>query len=79
MNKEEKKESMLVFAGNYRQFTDYISGKDDKKYKYVNERTDFLGLREFNILKVGTWYERDKNFELLTEAENLRLRNNLSK
>lgn len=67
----------LVFAGGYNQFMNYVCGRTDKKYIYVQDRSSFLGLREFNILKIGTWYERDKNVELLKEAENLRLRNNL--
>ena len=69
----------LVFAGSYPQFKNYVCGRTDRKYIYVQDRSSFLGLREFNILKIGTWYERDKNLELLEEAENLRLRNNIKK
>lgn len=59
--------SKLVLAGNYREFLYYF--RNDKTAKYITERSQMLGYRDAEFIKVGTWYKQPHDLITAFEQE----------
>jgi hypothetical protein len=46
-----------VIAGNYKEFINYL--KDKQNQVYVADIIRLYGLREFNVVLIGTYYKRE--------------------
>ena len=55
-----KKFSVLVLAGNYHQYRGWLYENKihERDARYICNADDMRGLRDYIIIKLGTWYER---------------------
>jgi hypothetical protein len=66
----------LVLAGNYAQFKYYFPNKDPN-IRYIGGMESLIGYHGAQIIRVGTWWERDKG--LIMECDVMENRFNAEK
>jgi hypothetical protein len=62
---------IYVLAGNHNQFKEYVreQSKDPRGYKYIGRREALYGVRNVEVVKVGTWNRRDDIAEILADIK----------
>ena len=55
---------VLVFAGNYRQAQEYAREHGLERWRYAADARSIYGLRNPDVRKVGTYYERRDFLEI---------------
>jgi len=69
----QKLKQTLVFAGNYAEFLDWCRMNQrtprDPTIVHAETKLRVMPHRDFEIVKVGTWYENDEVVEALKRAE----------
>ena len=65
---------IFILAGSVNQYINFLRENNLDKDRFINiVSTDslqrMLGIKEFAVIRIGTWYERPR--ELVTEVEHL--------
>ena len=59
----------LILAGNYHEYENYLreSGEDRRNSTYVSNHLVLKGMRDFELVPYGTFYERNDIHEIEDE------------